>query len=693
MTSPVSIINKFFIIRQIPAFSSLNWLELHQIASRCTFREYSKGAIIYEKGDSPDGFYCLVSGRVCAYNLSDSGEKKNVEYIYRGTYFGIISLLTGEPHSLTFETLNDALVLRIEKDDFHDILSKVPRLAVDFSYTLSRRLKKQQHHQKSIFESTIISTYSPRQGTGGSIYAFNLAHHLKKETGKKVIFIDMNCVLSSGSYEKKASRLSPLWKNQPINLNEVIDHYENTESSIIKSDQSADLLSVCFDSKDSVVSTKISQFVSSLANEYHFIVLDLPSQSDNDVLTTLNQSDDIHLILGDSKADLISGKLFLRKLEHSGLGESKKQKIKIFVRQTDNKKRVPYEKINQILEQDIYAYLSEIFEDDNTETISLDMFQVLMPDMSTKFSQQMRKIAREIGDVRVGLVLGGGAALGISHIGVLRVIEKEGIPVDIVVGSSIGALIAGLWALGRDAQEIEKLAREFESRIRCLHLLDIIFPKSGFIGGYMIKRWLRKKIGKQTFYNTRIPLKIVAYDLTKREDLIIDGGDVVDAIRKSIAIPGVISPVIEGDHVIIDGGIVNPLPTNVLASMGIRKIIAVNILKSPQDVLKDYQISKEKEEKKRPSFALALPFYFLQRCIAKAWTKLLTPNICDIIVSSFQSVDYVLAEQSAQQADVLIHPDLTGIDWFELYKVDELIRSGEVATQNKINDIKQVVSQ
>jgi len=84
--------------------------------------------------------------------------------------------------------------------------------------------------------------------------------------------------------------------------------------------------------------------------------------------------------------------------------------------------------------------------------------------------------------------------------------------------------------------------------------------------------------------------------------LVLDGGDVVDAIRKSIAIPGVISPVVEGDRVIIDGGIVNPLPTDVLASMGVQKIIAVNILKSPADVLKDYQTLKEKEEKKRPKF-------------------------------------------------------------------------------------------
>jgi len=76
---------------------------------------------------------------------------------------------------------------------------------------------------------------------------------------------------------------------------------------------------------------------------------------------------------------------------------------------------------------------------------------------------------------------------------------------------------------------------------------------------------------------------------------------------------------------------------------------------------------------------LALPFYFISRWIGKLWIKLLSPNICDIIVSSFQSVDYVLAEQSAEQADVLIHPDLTGIDWFELYKVDELIQRGETS--------------
>ncbi len=694
MINPISVVNKFFIIQQIPVFHTFNWIDLHQIASRSIFKEFSKGQTIYRKGDPADGFYCLISGRLCAYNLNEQEQRRDVEYIYRGMYFGIISLLTGEVHSLNFEALNDSLVLYIKKDDFDDLLKRIPKLAIDFSYSLSRRVKKQENHQKFIFESKIISTYSPRKRAGGSIYAFNLACHLKRETQKNVIFVDMRQLSSSSSALEQSdiSGLSPSWKKEPADFLSMIDGYPDSKSLIVNGRESADVLNVCFDLKESIISKKISQFVSNLANDYHFIILDLPSEIDQEVLEALNQSDSVHLIVGDTRTDLISAKTFLRKVNRIVSKKDIGKKFKILVRESTVQERNKYEKINKILDHNIYAFLSKIDEDKNLKGISAGDFQVLIPSEETPFSVQMKKIAREIGDVRVGLVLGGGAALGISHIGVLKVLEKENIPVDIVTGSSIGALIGAFWALGFNAGQIEKFAREFENRLKCLHLLDIIFPKSGFIGGLMIKRWLRKKIGKKTFYDTKIPLKIIAYDLTNRKDIVIGSGDVVDAIRKSIAIPGVISPIIEKEKVIIDGGIVNPLPTNILVSMGIRKILAVNILKSPEDVVADVELVKENQQKRKPKSIFILPFYILNQMIVKVWQRLFTPNICDIIVSSFQSVDYVLAEQSAQQSDVLIHPKFSGIDWFELYKVDELISSGERATHDKIEKIKEVIN-
>ena len=344
-------------------------------------------------------------------------------------------------------------------------------------------------------------------------------------------------------------------------------------------------------------------------------------------------------------------------------------KVKIFVKEQEKQTPIAYERINHIIEYDIYGKLPYLQESEVTQVFDSQRLSANLAPQEHSFVRAVRKTAREIGGVRVGLVLGGGAALGFSHIGVLDVLEKENIPVDMVVGSSVGAILAGFWALGNSAQQIEEWAKEFRSRLKCLSLLDVVFPRSGLIAGWSIQRWLRKKIGKAIFYKTKIPLKIVAFDIRKREEVVLNGGDIVSAIRNSISIPGVMRPVVCGDQVLVDGSIFNPLPTNVLTSLGIRKIIAINILKSPEDVRKD----QEKKEKKN-----------LRQ-------KILSPNIFDILVQSFLTLDYILAQQRAQQADVLIHPDSSGIDWYELYRAEELIEKGREAAYAALDDIKQLL--
>jgi NTE family protein len=327
----------------------------------------------------------------------------------------------------------------------------------------------------------------------------------------------------------------------------------------------------------------------------------------------------------------------------------------------------------------------------------------------------------------VGLVLGGGAALGMAHIGIFRVLEREGIPVDVVVGSSMGALIGGLWSVGYTSQEIEKFGREFEKKAGILDLFDppvlrpiilfsivlifmvfklfwigilfmffviplAIMPISGLVRGQAIRRWLKAKLNNKTFRETKVPLRVVAYDLFHRKEIVIDQGSLVEAIQKSIAIPGVIKPIMEGKQMIIDGGVLNPLPTNVLTDMGVKKIIAVNVLQSPEEV--DWSQKKE-DENLIKCFDLPFskhPFKFIGFRIGRIITKVFTPNIADIIVRTLQASEFLIAEQSAKQADVLIHPDLREINWYELFEVNELIKRGEEAAQKSLPSIKSLVN-
>ena len=251
----------------------------------------------------------------------------------------------------------------------------------------------------------------------------------------------------------------------------------------------------------------------------------------------------------------------------------------------------------------------------------------------------------------------------------------------------MGALIAALWTIGNNSEHLEIFAREFEKKQNGLKLFDPVFPRTGFIGGRLIKLWLKKHLGDKTFYDTKVSLKIVSYDLIRREEQILDQGSLVDAVRESVAIPGVIEPVFRGGKMIIDGGVLNPLPTNVLTTLGIKKIIAINVLQSPADVSKGYDLHQEKAQLEHQIPFMKSPLVFLGVRISKVFSA----NIPDIIIRTLQASEYVIAEQSANQADVLIHPNLVGINWFELYQVDQLIQSGEDATLQKIGEIKRLI--
>ncbi len=695
MTGLSSFINRLHLLKQIPIFSKLRWLELRKLARKSNLVEYKKGTVLRKEGDPPDYFYCLISGRLQAYSTSKSGQKQDVDFIHRGMHFGIISVLTGESHSMTFEAINDSVVLQISQEDFTAVLKTIPHLAIELSHDLSKRMRSKVKGTKTIFESSIISVYSPVQGTGSSTYAINLALNLEKETRKKVIFVS---ILSSQKTESsplhsETTQASPHWKTEAISLNALLGDFEKIKTSIIKNDLPIDLLNVSFDPTDVSAKKQISPLVSILVGDYHYVIVDLPNDMDDVVFETLTQSDRVHLISSDRRKDFELIRHVIDQLEVNLRENFKAEKIKVIVRALHDKIYLSFEEIHKVLDYPVDKTLPFIHQDQLEMDINCKSLHFLRCPPKSEYSKAITQLAREIGGVLVGLVLGGGAALGVAHIGVLRVLEEENIPVDIVVGSSMGALIGGFWASGKSLEEIQNAAAEFHHKVNMLKLFDPVMPISGLIGGRAMKLWLKKHLGHATFYTCKIPFKVVTYDLIRREEIVIEHGSLVEAIRESIAIPGVIEPVRKKDQWIIDGGVLNPLPTNILASRGIKKIIAVNVLQSPEDVSEGYDIEQQERKKKQTVPFLKHPFHYIGFRLGNFFVKPFSPNIADIILRTLQATEYVIAEQSARQADVVIHPDLVGIKWFELDKYKELIKAGEQATRDRLPEIKKLIAE
>ena len=176
---------------------------------------------------------------------------------------------------------------------------------------------------------------------------------------------------------------------------------------------------------------------------------------------------------------------------------------------------------------------------------------------------------------RIGLALGGGIARGWAHIGVLRRLHELGLAPDIICGTSMGALVGGFYLAGK----LEILATLLEklTRYRMVRLLDFAMPDNGIIGGKRMFRELEKVVGDLKIEDLPTPFAAVASELSTGHEIWIDDGNMLDAIRASISLPGIFKPVHHRGRWLVDGALVNPIPVSVCRSLGARMVIAVNL--------------------------------------------------------------------------------------------------------------------
>ena len=179
---------------------------------------------------------------------------------------------------------------------------------------------------------------------------------------------------------------------------------------------------------------------------------------------------------------------------------------------------------------------------------------------------------------RIGLALGGGAARGFAHIGVIQVLEEAGIKVDLVVGTSAGSLVAALYASGKTGPELARLALGMDESA----ITDWSFPGRGLIRGEALAHYMREQTGGRLIEQLPMPLGIVATDLDSGAPALFQRGDIGTAVRASSAVPAVFNPVKIGNREYVDGGLVSPVPVRFARQMGAELVLAVDISSPPE---------------------------------------------------------------------------------------------------------------
>jgi len=259
---------------------------------------------------------------------------------------------------------------------------------------------------------------------------------------------------------------------------------------------------------------------------------------------------------------------------------------------------------------------------------------------------------------KIGLALGGGGARGLAHLGVLRVLKREGIEVDYVAGVSMGAIIGALYVLGNDLEETEETILKYNKKRKLIKMADIdFFSKKSILKGVKPYKFIENFINPEaTFSDAKIPFAIVATDLNSGDEKTINRGNILEAVKASSCVPGIFPPVKIGEDYFIDGGVVNPTPVDVVKKMGADLVIGVDL------------VVKRHEDIDKPNF-----FSTLMRSY-------------DIIRA--QAVKFKMEQVGDKM--ILIKPNIGGIkDSFKFDNMDRFINAGEAATEEVIKEIKK----
>jgi len=273
-----------------------------------------------------------------------------------------------------------------------------------------------------------------------------------------------------------------------------------------------------------------------------------------------------------------------------------------------------------------------------------------------------------LSDKKIGLALGSGAARGIAHIGVLQVLEKEGIPVDMIAGTSAGAVVGALYARGLTPGRLKTLATELRW-LRLAPLVDLVLPRTGLIGGKKIEDWFKSLIGNRvSFSELNIPFACVATDIMTGEEVVVDEGLVIDGVRASISIPGIFTVVKRDDRYLVDGGLVNPVPASILKKMGADYIIAVNVLPDITKRDRGHWIDQNKTRGSKE------------------------PNVFHILMQSVYIGTHSLTKSCLKNADIAIKPRVAHIGPADFQLAEDCIIQGKLAAQEAIPKIKKHLS-
>lgn len=298
----------------------------------------------------------------------------------------------------------------------------------------------------------------------------------------------------------------------------------------------------------------------------------------------------------------------------------------------------------------------------------------------------------------IGLALGGGAARGFAHIGVIRTLMAHGIVPDVVVGTSIGAVVGGAYAAGQ-LDTLEEWARSLQMR-NILGYLDIRLNGSGLIGGEKLAAQLEASLGRTAIEDLPMKVATVATEIRTGHEIWLTHGSLVDAMRASYALPGIFAPVLIGDRWLVDGAMVNPVPVSAARALGAEIVIAANL---SSDVFthsttiyshgQPVEVPETVMESTPPKRRFGRLFSAERAVKRQFFGGGGRPGISSVMVDAFNIMQdrITRARLAGDPPDLLISPRVGQIGWFDFHRAADLIAFGTRAAERALDSIQEAI--
>ena len=634
------------VMRPHPVLSIIPPKILERLLNESAFTEFPKGHVVFRQGSPCEAIFLIVSGRCEARAVGGL-----VERIFgSGDTMGERAFLNREPYRFTAVVATDCVVLRISTVELQTLFDDDPFFAGRFSQALTKRFMAGGDPPLSRRVQRIVSLLSFTDWIDDRALVMRLAEELQELTGQRVLMVHFG----PGEEVVRLEELPGL-AGQLNGAFAFREHVNSVRPGVHELRVGA--------GPNAPGPAAVPLLLSHCGRHYDYVILHLAAAAPMvPALECLIQSDLAYVLVGPGAQAADDFGLLMREL--AGQARETSGHVQPIMVVDENLPRVEY--------REAIAKLG----------VPVHSFGHGFPGKGSpgdhRFHLHVRRLAREIARCRIGLALSCGGAKGLAHIGVIQVLEKNGIEVDCVAGSSMGAYVGGLWANGADGAQIEKIARMIEGRWGLWSLFDpVLPPRRGFLKTGRVMQQLRRSLGDTWFCELIRPLRVTATHLETLERVVFASGDVGSAIEASIAIPGIVVPVTIDGETHIDGGIADPLPVDVLQEMGIERIIAVNVIPPPERLRewREQRCSPADRRAGSPSLGAHLNRHF--NYFAKG-------NVLDILLQAISGAQTRVAETSGLSADILLRPLSCGAQWHDFTNPGKYIALGRQVAEAQL---------